>query len=97
MSPDLRTSYLGMELANPLVPSASPLGQRSETLRALEEAGAAAIVLPSLFEEQIEHDEIQFAGALEAGAESYAEALTYLPELGDYTTGADAYPLFPTA
>ena len=91
MSPDLRTTYLGLELANPLVPSASPLGQRIETLRALQDAGAAAVVLPSLFEEQIEHDEIQFTGALEAGAESYAEALTYLPEFADYTTGTDAY------
>ena len=91
MSPDLRTTYLGLELANPLVPSASPLGQRTETLRALQDAGAAAVVLPSLFEEQIEHDEIQFTGAFESGAESYAEALTYLPELADYTTGTDAY------
>ncbi|HEX7247223.1 MAG TPA: dihydroorotate dehydrogenase-like protein [Actinomycetota bacterium] len=91
MSPDLRTTYLGLELANPLVPSASPLGQRTETLRALQDAGAAAVVLPSLFEEQIEHDEIQFTSAFESGAESYAEALTYLPELADYTTGTDAY------
>jgi dihydroorotate dehydrogenase (fumarate) len=91
MSPDLRTTFLGLELANPLVPSASPLGQRTETLRALQDAGAAAVVLPSLFEEQIEHDEIQLAGAFESGAESYAEALTYLPELADYTTGTDAY------
>ena len=91
MSPDLRTTYLGLELANPLVPSASPLGQRTETLRALQDAGAAAVVLPSLFEEQIEHDEIQLFGALQTGAESNAEALTYLPELGDYTTGADVY------
>jgi len=91
VSPDLRTAYLGLELGNPLVPSASPLGQRIETLRALQDAGAAAVVLPSLFEEQIEHDEIQFTGALEAGAESYAEALTYLPEFADYTTGSDAY------
>lgn len=91
MSADLRTTYLGLELANPLVPSASPLGQRIETLRALQDAGAAAVVLPSLFEEQIEHDEIQLAGAMEVGAESFAEALTYLPELADYTTGTDAY------
>jgi dihydroorotate dehydrogenase (fumarate) len=91
VSPDLRTTYLGLDLANPLVPSASPLGQRIETLRALQDAGAAAVVLPSLFEEQIEHDEIQITGALESGADSFAEALTYLPELADYTTGTDAY------
>ncbi|MDH4111972.1 MAG: dihydroorotate dehydrogenase-like protein [Actinomycetota bacterium] len=91
MSPDLRTTYLGLELANPLVPSASPLGQRIDTLRALQEAGAAAVVMPSLFEEQIEHDEFHLVGALETGADSNAEALTYLPEIADYTSGTDAY------
>jgi dihydroorotate dehydrogenase (fumarate) len=91
MSPDLRTSYLGLDLANPLVPSASPLGHRIESLRALQDAGAAAVVLPSMFEEQIEHEEIQLTGALETGAESFAEALTYLPEMADYTSGTDAY------
>ena len=91
MSADLRTSYLGLDLANPLVPSASPLGHRIESLRALQAAGAAAVVLPSMFEEQIEHEEIQLTGALEAGAESFAEALTYLPDMADYTTGTDAY------
>jgi dihydroorotate dehydrogenase (fumarate) len=91
VSPDLRTSYLGLDLANPLVPSASPLGHRIESLRALQDAGAAAVVLPSMFEEQIEHEEIQLAGALETGAESFAEALTYLPDMADYTSGTDAY------
>jgi dihydroorotate dehydrogenase (fumarate) len=91
MTVDLRTRYLGMELANPVVPSASPMGQRIETLKALEDAGAAAVVLPSLFEEQIEHEELQIAGAMDVGAESYAEALTYLPDFADYNTGADAY------
>ena len=76
MSPDLRTTYLGLELANPLVPSASPLGQRIETLRALQDAGAAAVVLPSLFEEQIEHDELQLHGALDAFRDATSEALT---------------------
>jgi dihydroorotate dehydrogenase (fumarate) len=91
MSPDLRTSYLGLDLANPLVPSASPLGHRIGTLRALQDAGAAAVVLPSMFEEQIEHEEIQLTGALETGTESFAEALTYMPEMADYTTSTDAY------
>ena len=50
MSPDLSTTYLGMTLRNPIVPSASPLGQRIDTLRALQVAGVAAVVLPSLFE-----------------------------------------------
>jgi len=91
MSVDLHTRYLGMDLANPIVPSASPLGQRIETLKALEDAGAAAVVLPSLFEEQIEHEELQIAGAMEVGAETFAEALTYLPDFEHYNTGADAY------
>ena len=88
---DLRTSYLGLDLANPIVPSASPLGQRMETLRRLQDAGAAAVVLPSLFEEQIEHEEMQIHGALEAGTDSFAEALSYLPAFEDYNTGSDAY------
>ena len=91
MSVDLRTHYLGLELRNPVVPSASPMGQRIDTLRRMQDAGAAAVVLPSLFEEQIEHDEIQLDGALEVGSQSFAEALTYLPELGDYTTGTETY------
>ncbi|MGZ5305347.1 MAG: dihydroorotate dehydrogenase-like protein [Actinomycetota bacterium] len=88
---DLRTRYLGLDLANPIVPSASPLGQRMETLRRLQDSGAAAVVLPSLFEEQIEHEEMQIHGALEAGADSFAEALSYLPAFEDYNTGSDAY------
>jgi dihydroorotate dehydrogenase (fumarate) len=88
---DMRTRYLGLELANPIVPSASPLGQRIETLRRLQDAGAAAVVLPSLFEEQIEHEEMQIHGALETGADSFAEALSYMPAFEDYNTGSDAY------
>jgi dihydroorotate dehydrogenase (fumarate) len=88
---DLRTTYLGLELANPVVPSASPLGQRIATLRELQDAGAAAVVLPSLFEEQIEHEEMQVHGALEIGADSFAEATSYMPAFEDYNTGSDAY------
>lgn len=91
MTVDLRTRYLGIELRNPIVPSASPIGQRIETLRAVQDAGAAAIVLPSLFEEQIEHEELQVHGVLEAFTESYPEALTYLPDIGDYNTGVEPY------
>jgi dihydroorotate dehydrogenase (fumarate) len=91
MSVDLRTRYLGMDLANPIVPSASPMGQRIEVLKALQDAGASAVVLPSLFEEQIVHEEVQMAGALDAGADSFAEALTYLPEFEEYNTGVDTY------
>jgi dihydroorotate dehydrogenase (fumarate) len=91
MSVDLRTRYLGMELANPLVPSASPLCSRIDTLRRLEDAGAAAVVLPSLFEEQIEHEALQVHWLLEWGAHSFVEAASYFPELDDYNTGPDAY------
>jgi dihydroorotate dehydrogenase (fumarate) len=91
MTVDLRTRYLGIELRNPIVPSASPIGQRIETLRAVQDAGAAAIVLPSLFEEQIEHEEVQLHGVMEAFTEGYPEALTYLPDIGDYNTGVEPY------
>lgn len=91
MTPDLRTTYLGMELKNPLVVSASPLGRDIERLIRLEEAGAAAVVLPSLFEEQIDHESYQIHAVMEHGAESFAEALSYLPELTSYNTGPDRY------
>ena len=91
MSVDLRTRYLGLELANPLVPSASPLASRIDTLRQLQDAGAAAVVMQSLFEEQIEHESIQLHGVLEWASDSFPEALSYFPELEDYNTGPDAY------
>ncbi len=91
MSPDLRSTYLGMELRSPLVASASPLTGNLDSLRALEEAGAAAVVLPSLFEEQIEHDETTVDLDLERGTQSFGEALTYFPEMDDYNTGPGAY------
>ena len=64
MSVALSTKYLGLDLKNPLVASACPLTGRLDTLMQLEEAGAAAVVLPSLFEEQIEHDEVEIAPAV---------------------------------
>ncbi len=91
MSPDLSTSYLGLKLKSPLVASASPLTGNLDSLRALEAAGAAAVVLPSLFEEQVEHDGTIVDLALERGAQSFGEALTYFPEMDDYNTGPDAY------
>lgn len=91
MTPDLATTYLGMRLRNPFVVSASPLGRDVDRLHAFAAAGAAAVVLPSLFEEQIEHDEMQVHAALEHGAESYAEALSYLPEMENYNTGPQRY------
>lgn len=91
MTADLRTTYLGLELENPVVPSASTLSSRIDTLKRLQDAGAAAIVMQSLFEEQIEHDEIQTHRVLETGAESFAEARSYFPELEEYNTGPAEY------
>ena len=91
MNVDLTTRYLGLALANPLVISACSLTGKLDTLRRLEDAGAAAAVMPSLFEEQIEHDEMAIDRFYEHGAESFPEALSYFPELNDYNTGPDAY------
>jgi dihydroorotate dehydrogenase (fumarate) len=91
MSVDLGTRYLGLDLRSPIVPSASPMGQRIDTLKAIQDAGAGAVVLPSLFEEQIEHEEIQIHGVLDMLADSNPEALSYLPEFEDYNTGSDPY------
>jgi dihydroorotate dehydrogenase (fumarate) len=91
MSVDLGTRYLGLDLRSPIVPSASPMGQRIDTLKELQDAGAGAVVLPSLFEEQIEHEEIQIHGVLDMLSDSNPEALSYLPEFEDYNTGSDPY------
>jgi dihydroorotate dehydrogenase (fumarate) len=88
---DLRTRYLGMELKNPLVASASPLCGHLDMLMRLEDAGAAAVVMQSLFEEQIEHEALDLHSLLESWAESFPEALGYMPELDDYNTGPAAY------
>ncbi|NIR42047.1 MAG: dihydroorotate dehydrogenase-like protein, partial [Actinobacteria bacterium] len=89
---DLTTTYLGLELASPLVASSSPLTGRIETLLQLEEAGIAAVVLPSLFEEQVDHDAMAVHDTLEFGAEQQAEAAGgYLPELDTYNTGPEWY------
>ena len=90
MSVNLSTKYLGIELKNPLVISACPLTQRADSLSRLEEAGAAAAVLPSLFEEQIECDEVSMSDVQDFGTESFAESLTYFPDPGDYRTGPDS-------
>jgi dihydroorotate dehydrogenase (fumarate) len=76
---DLKTTYLGLELANPLVPSASPLSRHVDTAKRLEDAGAAALVVESLFEEQILHEQLALDWHTEAGTEIFGEALTYFP------------------
>jgi dihydroorotate dehydrogenase (fumarate) len=82
---DLKTNYLGLSLKNPLVASASPLSQKVESALRLEEAGISAIVMYSLFEEQVIQESLRLDRDLTRGTESYAEALTYLPDLSEYT------------
>lgn len=77
---DLSTTYMGLKLKNPLVPSASPLSRSVDAVRRFEDAGASAIVLYSLFEEQINHDVEKVDHYLTTYSESYAEALSYFPE-----------------
>ena len=88
---DLSTSFAGLPLRNPLVVSPNPMGTDIELMKRLEAAGASAIVLPSLFEEQIEHEELEVDRLLASGSESYVEALSYFPELDDYRTGPESY------
>jgi dihydroorotate dehydrogenase (fumarate) len=88
---DLTTTYLGMKLKNPIVPSASPLSHSIDTMKRLEDAGAAAIVMYSLFEEQIAHETSELYHYLSYGTESFAESLTYFPEIQHYNLGPDEY------
>ena len=89
--PDLRTTYLGLELRNPIVPSAGPYARSVDSAKALEEAGAAAIVAHSLFEEEVQHEELELAHYLEHGTESSPEAIDYFPDAADYQTGPKEY------
>ncbi len=88
---DLSTTYMGLKLEHPVVPSASPLSRDVATIRAMEDAGAAAVVMYSLFEEQIEFDADALEHFLEHGTESFAEALTYFPPVKEYRVGPDDY------
>ncbi len=88
---DLSTTYLGLKLAHPIVPSASPLSSTLSGVRRLEDAGAAAVVMYSLFEEQITQESHYLDHYLTYGAESYAEALSYFPDLEHYNVGPDEY------
>lgn len=91
MTVDLRTRYLGLDLHSPIVASASPLNGQPATARLVERAGAAAIVLPSLFEEEILTEEIQLNRSLEQGTETFAEALDYFPAVEAFIGTADRY------
>jgi dihydroorotate dehydrogenase (fumarate) len=88
---DLSTTYMGLKLANPLVASASPLTADADSIARLAENGAAAIVLHSLFEEQIRHEEAELDHLTTQGTESFAESLTYFPQADDYRRGPDEY------
>ena len=88
---DLGTQYLGLKLRTPLVPSASPLSDSVGNIKRMEDAGASAVVLHSLFEEQLRKEEEALSYHLEHGTESFAEALTYFPSPDAYRVGPDGY------
>jgi dihydroorotate dehydrogenase (fumarate) len=88
---DLSTTYLGLKLRNPIVVSASPLSRSMESMQRLESAGASAIVMHSLFEEQITHESDELDHYKTYGTESFAEALSYFPDTGDYHFGPEEY------
>ncbi len=88
---DLTTKYMGLTLRNPIVPSASPLSADLDTVKRMAEAGAGAITLHSLFEEQIEFEAEALEHFLEHGAEQFAEALSYFPQVHEYRREPDEY------
>jgi dihydroorotate dehydrogenase (fumarate) len=88
---DLSTKYLGLQLRTPLVASASPLSQEIAGIRNLEDAGASAVVLYSLFEEQLHKEALELELHLNAGTESFAESVTYFPHSSEFHTGPEAY------
>src|SRR5450756_2529085 len=91
MSVDLRTTYLGLELRNPLVASASTLTGHLDVLRQMEEAGVAAVVMPSLFEEQLERDELAVRRYFEHGMDQFDKTLSDQFELDLYNKGPANY------
>ena len=88
---DLSTTYLGLPLKNPLVASASPLSKKADRVRRLEDAGVSAVVMYSLFEEQITNESLALDYFLSRGTESFAEAITYFPEMDHYNVGPESY------
>jgi dihydroorotate dehydrogenase (fumarate) len=88
---DLTTTYMGLPLRSPLVASSGPLTARIDSLRALEQAGVGAVVLPSLFEEQIEYENMEADRLSDFGTDSNPEASGYFPDLGEYESVADRY------
>jgi len=88
---DLTTKYLGLKLRSPLVVSASPLSEDIDNIKRMEDAGAAGVVLYSLFEEQLRQDRLELNQNLQQGTDSFAEALTYFPEPDDFRLGPEEY------
>lgn len=88
---DITTTYLGLKLKSPIVPSAGPLSSQIDNIKQMEDAGAGAVVLYSLFEEQIEHEELELDYHTSVPSESYAEATSYLPDHFEYKRGPDEY------
>ena len=88
---DLTTQYMKLALKNPLVASSSPLTESMDNLRRMEDSGIAAVVLPSLFEEQLSLESVLIDQDLSRGADEFAEAITYLPNLESYNTGPEGY------
>ena len=88
---DLRTSYMGLDLKNPIVASASPLCDSVDNIRLLEDHGIAAVVLPSLFEEQLILESESVDADLSRGADAFPESSSFLPDLMDYNLGPDGY------
>ena len=88
---DLTTTYLGMELKNPLVPSASPLSERVDSIKRMEDEGASAVVMYSLFEEQIEQESESLDHYLTYNKYIYAESIDFYPDVADYNLGPQEY------
>lgn len=88
---NLTTNYLGMVLKNPIVASSSPLSHTIDSIRRLEDSGAAAVVMYSLFEEQIGFDSYYIDYHLTQGIDSYAESISYFPDMQSYNVGPDQY------
>src|SRR5438045_162746 len=88
---DLTTSYLGLKLRTPLVVAASPLSEEIDRIKQMEDFGASAVVLPSLFEEQLQQDRSELNHRLEQGTFASPEALTYFPEPQELFLGPQEY------
>src|SRR5215472_15532798 len=91
MTVDLTTYYMGLKLRTPLVVSASPLSQEISSIRRLEDVGASAVVLYSLFEEQLRQESLELDYHLNAGTDSFAESLSYFPKASEYRIGPEGY------